>query len=326
VQPPSVIIYDTPGSVYAQNFDALPNPGAISFNADNPFTNNGIVYALANPIDFAYPQTPTANGGLGLASLSGWYGQAALASKFGATYGDQTTGGDLSFGLPDSSNRALGLLATSSTGGTAFGAKFINGTGGNLRYLTLSFTGELWRQSDTAKMLQFYYFIDPTATNVWPTATTALVPALNVAFPTLSAAKGGVPVDGTSTAYQVNRIVLDQIITNWPAGSALWLVWQMTSSTGKAQGLAIDNLSFSASALPAGFTAPALAIQPSVGTGFTFSCPTLTGPTYQLEYKDTLSAPDWTPIGSPVVGNGNPATFNIGATNDQQYFRLIILP
>ncbi len=326
VQPPSAIIYDPPGSIYTQNFDALPNPGATSMNADNPFTNNGVVYALANPIDFAYPQTPTANGGLGLGSLSGWYGQGALASKFGANDGDQTTGGDLSFGLPNSSNRALGLLATSSTGGTAFGAKFINGTGGNLRYLTLSFTGELWRQSDTAKTLQFYYFIDPTATNLWPTTTTAFVPALNVAFPTLSAAKGGVPVDGTAAAYQTNRSVLNQTITNWPAGSALWLVWQMTSATGKAQGLAIDNLSFSATGLPADFTPPALILQPASGTNLMFACPTRIGLSYQLESSDTLTDANWIPLGEPVSGNGQPATFNLGVTNDQRYFRLTILP
>jgi hypothetical protein len=40
--------------------------------------------------------------------------------------------------------------------------------------------------------------------------------------------------------------VWNQAITNWPPGAALWLVWQMPDSTGKAQGLGIDNLSFSA--------------------------------------------------------------------------------
>ena len=29
---------------------------------------------------------------------------------------------------------------------------------------------------------------------------------------------------------------------HWPPGTALWLVWQMTDSTGKAQGLGIDNV------------------------------------------------------------------------------------
>ena len=31
-------------------------------------------------------------------------------------------------------------------------------------------------------------------------------------------------------------------------GEALWLIWEMADATGKAQGLAIDNLTFSATA------------------------------------------------------------------------------
>ena len=63
-----------------------------------------------------------------VSALAGWYGSGVASSKFGATPGDQTTGGQISFGLPSSPNRALGLLATSSTKGTAFGARFINGS------------------------------------------------------------------------------------------------------------------------------------------------------------------------------------------------------
>ena len=81
-----------------------------------------------------------------------------IDSKFGATDGDQTTGGQISFGLPGSSNRALGLLATSSTGGTAFGVRFINGTGITLTRMNLQFTGEVWRQSNLPKTLQCLLF------------------------------------------------------------------------------------------------------------------------------------------------------------------------
>ena len=181
---------------------------------------------------------------MGISALAGWYGSGVPAAQFGATDGDQTTGGDISFGLPSSSNRALGLLATSSTGGTAFGVRFINGTGTTLNQMNLQFTGEVWRQSNLPKTLQFYYFIDPTGTARFPTGATAFLPALNVSFPTVAADSGGVAVDGTSPLNQTNLSVLNQAITNWPPGAALWLVWQMTDSTGKAQGLGIDNLTF----------------------------------------------------------------------------------
>jgi hypothetical protein len=138
-------------------------------NSDNPVTINGITYSLANPFDFAFPAIADGNvGGLGIPALAGWYGMAdptaSVGTRFGATDGDQTTGGVISFGPPSSSNRAVGLLATTSTGYTGFGAKFINQTPYTLNSITLQFTGEVWRQSDTPKTLLFYYFIDPTAT------------------------------------------------------------------------------------------------------------------------------------------------------------------
>jgi hypothetical protein len=253
----SQIVYAAAGAVYTQNFDSLPDPGLTSVNSANPVTINGITYSLSNPFDFAFPvSTSGTNGELGLSSLAGWYGladpTASVGTRFGATDGDQTTGGQISFGLPNSLNRALGLLATSTTGYTVFGAKFVNGTGQTLNFINLQFTGEVWRQSDTAKTLECYYFIDPSATNVFSTNATAFLPALNVSFPTVPADVGGVAVDGTSYLNQTNLAVVNQVITNWVPGAALWLVWEMADASGKSQGLAIDNLSFSASAWPTG--------------------------------------------------------------------------
>jgi hypothetical protein len=245
---PSFIAYTTPGAVYVQDFDSLPNPGSTSVNSDNPVTINGATYSLPDPFDCALPPvTSGTNGGLGLTALSGWYGWGALASKLGATDGDQTTGGAVSFGAPRSTNRALGLLATSSTSATAFGARFINLTASTLNYMTLQLTGEVWRQSDKAKTLKFYYLIDPSGTRPFSTNITAFLPALDVSFPAVPADVGGLAVDGTSALNQTNLGVVNLPITNWPPAAALWLVWEMTDSASKAQGLAIDNLSFSAS-------------------------------------------------------------------------------
>ena len=73
-----------------------------------------------------------------------------------------------------------------------------------------------------------------------------------MSFPTVPADAGGVAVDGTSALNQTNLAVVNQVITNWAPGAALWLVWEMADASGKCQGLAIDNLSFSASASPTG--------------------------------------------------------------------------
>ncbi|HVU27987.1 MAG TPA: lamin tail domain-containing protein [Verrucomicrobiae bacterium] len=316
---PSFVDYFQAGSTYSQNFDSLPDPGTNSVNANNPVKINRLTYSLSNPFDFAYPISPDGdNGGLGISAMDGWYGFAASGSKFGATDGDQTTGGQISFGRPNDSNRALGLLATSSTGKTAFGVRFINGTGLTLNQMNLQFTGEVWRQSDTPKTLQFYYFVDSTGIAAFPTNATAFIPALDVSIPTIAADSGGVAVDGTSPANQTNLLVQNQIITNWPPGAALWLVWQMTDDTGKAQGLGIDDLIFSATAPPP----PSLSVQIS-GANFLLNWQATEGQSYQLEFKDNLMDPDWTPLNYPVMGTNGTLTITNDLGNAQQrFFRL----
>ena len=324
--PASFVPYTSPGSVYTQNFDALPDPGAASTNSANPVTINGVVYSLANPFGLSDPVLASGNsGGLGISELAGWYGLGSLSSKFGATDGDQTTGGQISFGLPNSSNRALGLLATSSTGGTAFGAKFINQSGQSLNSVSVQLTGEIWRQSNLPKSLECFYFIDPTATAPFSASQTALLPALNVNFAINPAAVGGVAVDGTASANQTSLSVVNQAIAEWTPGAALWLVWQMTDPTGKAQGLAIDNLSFSASTQTAPPQLP-LNFQ-TTRTNLILSWTGAAGQRYQLEYKDDLAAGTWTALGNPLIGSGGA----LSVTNDftqsaQRFYRLSVLP
>ncbi|MGA2541271.1 MAG: CotH kinase family protein [Verrucomicrobiota bacterium] len=332
VTSPAQIAYTNAGAVYTQSFDSLPNPGLTSVDSGNPVTINGVTCFLANPYGLAFPICSSGNnGGLGLSNtMSGWYGladpTASVGTRFGATDGDQTTGGQISFGLPNNSNRALGLLATSSTGYTAFGAKFINGTSQTLNFINLQFTGEVWRQSDKPKTLEFYYFIDPSATNLFSTNATAFLPALNVSFPTVPADVGGAAVDGTVALNQTNLGVFNQVITNWSPGAALWLVWEMASSAGKSQGVAIDNLSFSASVWPAGMSCPPLLAQAG-GTNLLLSCPTIAGLSYQVLYTTNLTGAPWLPLGAVVSGTGGPVTFtNRLNPSSEGFYRLRLLP
>ena len=326
--PPSFIAYPAAGVVYSQTFDALPNPGATSVNSGNPVTINGTTYSLANPFDFAFPVFASGSlGGLGSASLAGWYGladpAASVGTRFGATDGDQTTGGIISFGLPNSPNRAVGLLATSTTGYTAFGAKIVNQTGGTLKYISVDFTGEVWRQSNLPKTLTCYYFIDPTATAPFSTAVTAYLPALNVNFPTVPADNGGLAVDGMAAMNQTNLSVINQVITNWPPGAALWVVWEMIDPAGKSQGLGIDNLSFAASSQPLTVSV-SLNIQ-RLATNVVFSWPTLVGQKYQVEFNNDLGTTNWAPLGAPVTGNGNPLVATNSLASPRLFYRVRIL-
>ena len=323
--PASFIAYNTGGSTYSQTFDSLPDPGATSVNTANPVTIDGVTYSLANPYDFAFTaMTNGDTGGLGLSTLAGWYGSSALLSRFGATDGDQTTGGQISFGPPNSSNRALGLLATSTTGSTAIGAKFFNNTGTTLNFITLQVTGEIWRQSNLPKTLECYYWIDPTANAPMPTQATASLPALNVSFPTDSGDVGGAAVDGTAATNQIYLAVTNQAITNWLSGAALWLVWDMADSTGKAQGLAIDNLSFAATALGVSTNAPVLSLQSSSANPFVITWPA-SASGYQLYSATNLAPPvNWSLITNAAIGSNGTFYLTILATNAAaQFFRLM---
>ncbi len=326
--PASFIAYNSAGSVYTQNFDSLPNPGAASVNTANPVTINGITYKLGNPFDFAAPASATGTGGLGLAgTMPGWFGlsdpTASVGTRFGATDGDQTTGGQISFGLPNGSNRALGLLATSTTGYTAIGARFINNTGSALNTISAQITGEVWRQSNVPKTLLCYYFIDPTATAAMSTQATGTLPGLNVSFPTVASDSGGAAVDGTAAANQVTLSVNNQAITNWPAGAALWLVWEMTDPTGKAQGLAIDNLSFSATGAGSSTNLPAINIQGAAGGQLVISWP-VSAAGFQLYSATSLSAPIvWTPVTTQAVASNGSYVVTLPVSGGTaQFYRL----
>ncbi len=61
------------------------------------------------------------------------------------------------------------------------------------------------------------------------------------------------------------------------------------------------------------------------GNQLALSWPTITSETYQLEYKDNLAAPTWTPIPGSIPGTGTQiiVTNNLGAS-PQRFFRLVI--
>jgi hypothetical protein len=308
------IPYTQAGQIYTQDFNSLPNPGATTVNSGNPVTINGLVYSLADPFAFGASLAASGNGGLGLPfTLSGWYGLGALEAKLGASAGDQTTGGVISFGPTNSasSNRALGLLATSITGPTTFAAKFLNLSGLPLNVMSLNYTGELWRQNSDAKAISFGYYLDPTATNQFTANVTAWVTNLDLSFPT--GPEGA--QDGTSPANQIGLSVTNQPIGEWTPGAALWLVWLMADPTGKGQGLAIDNLSFSASQLPL------LTAQPTA-SGVEVLWP-LTSAGFTLQQNSLLDqGAGWTDVALPVSTNGGSYSVTVPATNAAQFFRL----
>ncbi|MBW8863401.1 MAG: immunoglobulin domain-containing protein, partial [Verrucomicrobia bacterium] len=278
--PPPLSSVAYTNQLYFQNFDSLPDPGGVSVNSiNNPLDNgsiNGVAYSLANPFDFNYPVITTSYvGGLGLSSMKGWYGAAdTLANavypgidgitRFGAQDGDQSTGGVIDFGLLDvnggtggtivGTNRALGLITTSTTGSTTFALKLVNTTTNALNYIHLNFLGELWRNNKNPKTISFGYALDDTATNfvldTQSISNCTQVPGLAFSFETNI---NVTVVDGTQPSNQVNLVTNSLPLSSaWHTNGALWLIWSMntTLNAGSGQGYAIDNLQVSGTTVP----------------------------------------------------------------------------
>jgi hypothetical protein len=240
---------DYQSGIYTQNFDTLPNPGATSVNTAQVVVINGVTYTLpsGNGAEYALDDTTIGSGGnsIGGTAMAGWYGADALTDRFGATFGDQTTGGLLDFGLAGSGNRALGLIATSTTGSSYLGVAIKNDTGVPISAVNIGFLGELWKQGTFAKTFLYSYTVDNSASlNLIAAATspTAVTLGSLTAGPTAVEA-----VDGTNPANQT-PVTLNNITLSTPlqAGGILWFTAQIADPTGSGQGFGIDNFTFSA--------------------------------------------------------------------------------
>jgi autotransporter-associated beta strand protein len=235
----TTINYSTAGGTYTQNFDSLPNTNGAS-----------ITMASVGPYDLS---TTWETDGLG--NLAGWYGE-----KFSGTGthlflntddGNNIQGALYSYGSVGSSERALGSIASGTTVGQ-FGAILTNNTGVTLNDVTINFTGEQWRDGGQAvgagagnlNTLTFSYALSNTIDSSGGTFTN--VPTLNYTdvqhtpgLTTGAALNGNLPQYQTAVGGTITNV-------NWAPGTQLAIRWQDTNDPGNDDGIAIDNLSFSA--------------------------------------------------------------------------------
>jgi hypothetical protein len=368
-QPPhSFVFYSNSASIYFQNFNSLPIDGGTSAEAANPVSvlvvppssvgNNtadpvtvgsSVAYSLAGAFDFAYPVLGQGFvGGLGLTNnMAGWYGWASSHMRFGATFGDQSVGGVIDNGqnyrgdgapLSSITNRALGMIATTSSGYVAFGLGLVNKTTNTLIYVDVGFIGELWRNNPAQQVINFGYAIDPAGTNSTfdpNSLSITWVSGLNVAFPTNIATTIN---DGTLATNQVNLATNNLAISGWTTNATLWLVWESANPQGGAQNVAIDNLTFLASDKPASTNAVLLdgAVYSNAGgggggAGLGFSFTNASGASFSVYAATNLTPPViWTIVGHPLeTPNGAYSSYQFTdpqATNRQQQFYKVSSP
>ena len=210
---------------YSQNFDSLASSGAA-----NPWADDS--------------------------TLPGW----SLLNATGAsvpTYGTDTssTGAFRAFGDTASAERALGAVAS---GGAYFGSPasgtvagwvvlaFSNGSGAELNGFTLGFNGEQWRNGGNTNaqtmVLEYGYGASFGTVATW----TAPGGSFDFTSPVIGATAAAVAGNSAGLVSGLGGTVA----TTWAAGDTLWLRWVERNDIGNDHGLAIDNLSFSVSAVP----------------------------------------------------------------------------
>jgi hypothetical protein len=240
--------YSYTGGTYTNNFDGLPTDVT---NAFQTITGTGPFYFTGNVT--------------GVTNMDGWQlsnpGGSSANTEFRSqdgSLGSSSGRGVISFGANGSTNRALGTLATSNQVND-FGMVLVNNSTTTFTQFTLSYTGEVWRIGDATPpdALTFAYGPGAGINDLAPDDPTTLDANLDfhgdstsnyaTVKPTVPAG-GGIAVDGTNA---INQTAVSDTVTgiSWAPGQTFILRWLGENNTGQDDGLAIDNLSFSFSAV-----------------------------------------------------------------------------
>ena len=215
-------------------------------------TNGGSITALGVPLTENFDTL--ASSGTGIAwtddsTIPGWWSNR---TTYIASTGSSATGALYSFGVAGINpvtDRALGSVASGTSGTILHAARLTNNTGAAIASLDISYTGEQWRNGGNANAhtLTFQYQVaNPgvvTGANLPATGWTT-VPALSFTGPITGAT--ATVLDGNAPANRVVRsATLAVAIGN---GQEIWVRWQDPDDLGSDHALAVDDFSVTATA------------------------------------------------------------------------------
>lgn len=212
----AVVVLGSPASVYGTNFDNL---------SSTAWTNNSTLpgWSLLRGDNFA-----TAS--------------AVTSLVIGA--GTSTTGAAYSFGAASAADRALGSLGSNGTGAHWYLLGLSNGSAASFDSFTLRYDGEQWRNGGNATahslVLEYGFGASSAAVTTW------MPSGFDFTGPVASTTAGA--IDGNVAGLAAN--LGGTVVLDWQAGQTLWLRWRDANDVGSDHGLAIDNLSFSVTAVP----------------------------------------------------------------------------
>jgi hypothetical protein len=258
-----------------------------------------------------------ANSGTTSAALpAGWYltelgtGAAADGAYVVGT-GSSNSGGAYSFGAAAATDRALGSVGSGSVTPIMFGAKFTNNGSGPITALAISFDGEMWRRGQSTPNGDGLTFSYSTAASDLTTGTFSNVVALNFASPGNACQSVAGATDGNSAAC---RASVSGSITGLSVnpGSSIWIRWTDTDTLGSDDGVAVDNVSVTAT----------FSLDPTPPAATGSASPNPANPGQQINLSGTIS-PGFNPASqsytvtcdlSPIGGSSSQVLANNGVT------------
>ena len=194
-------------------------------------------------------ETGTQNTWTQNSTLLGWYGYRVAnqlpVTLYRADDGSANSGGLYSYGVD--ADRALGSLASGSTGTMVFGLRMKNQTGNTITSVTVSYTAEQWRVASTVpNFLKCFYKIDATLDGLNPDELTNKTGYISVADLDVESVK----LNGTATKLDGNlpenkKQFSATINVVWKAGEELFFRWDDDDQQGSDHGLALDDLRIS---------------------------------------------------------------------------------
>jgi predicted extracellular nuclease len=172
-------------------------------------------------------------------TIPGWY---ASRTTYNAGTGSSNAGALYSFGSTGDADRALGSVASNTTGNLFYGVRLTNDTDSVIPTLDISYFGEQWRNGGNtdAQRLDFQYQIG--AANLTE-GNWLDFDQLDFTSPIATATAGA--LDGNAS---VNRQSVSATLTgiSLAPGEDIWLRWLDANDAGNDHGLAIDDFSVSA--------------------------------------------------------------------------------
>jgi hypothetical protein len=218
-----------------------------------PFIGFGQVvisnFSTASTQDF----NSLANSGTGMtnawtqnSTILGWYaykaGGTAAVTTYDAGTGSANSGQLYSFGASAATERALGSTSSGTPGTFLYGLRVKNSTGALVKSVTVSYTGEQWRDGGSttpvAQLLTFDYLKVATFTD-FSTGTYVNIPELTFSSPIFTSTAGA--LDGNATA---NRTAKSQTFNvDIPINEEIILRWTDINDPGNDHGLAVDDFS-----------------------------------------------------------------------------------